>query len=373
MNENKEFKLEALVEPLCLWYEKEKRSMPWRDDVTPYHVWLSEIMLQQTRIEAAKAYYDRFTKCLPDIPSLAAVSEEELLKLWEGLGYYNRARNLKKAASLLVERYDGRLPADYDLLLSLPGIGRYTAGAIASIAYGLAEPAVDGNVLRVTMRYLNCDEDIMKMSVRTRMEKELRTIMPKDCPGEFNQALMELGEVICIPNGKPLCEKCPLSHLCLAHKEGREMELPKKAEKKKRIVVLREGHRAGVEPAVDNFGHAVHLAAALRALYCNSVDIGAVQLNIVRAVRGRTHQVRLRCRHFGRKHFRLALCGGRKLANYAGRGEKGQKARYNQQYICARVGFAQCRARGTQRYRRHRYRGPETAFCRCGSGHSKRH
>ena len=233
MNENKEFKLEALVEPLCLWYEKEKRSMPWRDDATPYHVWLSEIMLQQTRIEAAKAYYDRFTKCLPDIPSLAAVSEEELLKLWEGLGYYNRARNLKKAASLLVERYDGRLPADYDLLLSLPGIGRYTAGAIASIAYGLAEPAVDGNVLRVTMRYLNCDEDIMKMSVRTKMEKQLRAIMPKDCPGEFNQALMELGEVICIPNGKPLCEKCPLSHLCLAHKEGREMELPKKAEKKK--------------------------------------------------------------------------------------------------------------------------------------------
>ena len=198
MNENKEFKLEALVEPLCLWYEKEKRSMPWRDDATPYHVWLSEIMLQQTRIEAAKAYYDRFTKCLPDIPSLAAVSEEELLKLWEGLGYYNRARNLKKAASLLVERYDGRLPADYDLLLSLPGIGRYTAGAIASIAYGLAEPAVDGNVLRVTMRYLNCDEDIMKMSVRTKMEKQLRAIMPKDCPGEFNQALMELGDLCSI-------------------------------------------------------------------------------------------------------------------------------------------------------------------------------
>ena len=223
MNENKEFKLEALVEPLCLWYEKEKRSMPWRDDATPYHVWLSEIMLQQTRIEAAKAYYDRFTKCLPDIPSLAAVSEEELLKLW-----------------------------DYDLLLSLPGIGRYTAGAIASIAYGLAEPAVDGNVLRVTMRYLNCDEDIMKMSVRTKMEKQLRAIMPKDCPGEFNQALMELGEVICIPNGKPLCEKCPLSHLCLAHKEGREMELPKKAEKKKRriekktVLVFRQGDRIGI-------------------------------------------------------------------------------------------------------------------------------
>ena len=234
MNENKEFKLEALVEPLCLWYEKEKRSMPWRDDATPYHVWLSEIMLQQTRIEAAKAYYDRFTKRLPDIPSLAAVSEEELLKLWEGLGYYNRARNLKKAASLLVERYDGRLPADYDLLLSLPGIGRYTAGAIASIAYGLAEPAVDGNVLRVTMRYLNCDEDIMKMSVRTKMEKQLRAIMPKDCPGEFNQALMELGAVICVPNGQAKCAECPIAFTCLAHRHDKADMIPVKAPKKAR-------------------------------------------------------------------------------------------------------------------------------------------
>ena len=210
--------------------------MPWRDDATPYHVWLSEIMLQQTRIEAAKAYYDRFTRCLPDIPSLAAVSEEELLKLWEGLGYYNRARNLKKAASLLVERYDGRLPADYDLLLSLPGIGRYTAGAIASIAYGLAEPAVDGNVLRVTMRYLNCDEDIMKMSVRTKMEKQLRAIMPKDCPGEFNQALMELGACVCVPNGAPKCGACPLRTVCLAEKSGAWASLPVKEAKKPRRI-----------------------------------------------------------------------------------------------------------------------------------------
>ena len=252
MNENKEFKLEALVESLCLWYEKEKRSMPWRDDATPYHVWLSEIMLQQTRIEAAKAYYDRFTKCLPDIPSLAAVSEEELLKLWEGLGYYNRARNLKKAASLLVERYDGRLPADYDLLLSLPGIGRYTAGAIASIAYGLAEPAVDGNVLRVTMRYLNCDEDIMKMSVRTKMEKQLRAIMPKDCPGEFNQALMELGATVCVPNGAPLCEQCPWNSLCLARKEGRIAELPVRTKAKARriekrtVLVIRDNDKVAI-------------------------------------------------------------------------------------------------------------------------------
>ncbi len=170
--------------------------MPWRDDATPYHVWLSEIMLRQTRIEAAKAYYDRFTKCLPDIPSLATVSEEELLKLWEGLGYYNRARNLKKAASLWWSgMMAGFRPIMICLCFSAPGIGRYTAGAIASIAYGLAEPAVDGkSASNVTMRYLNCDEDIMKMSVRTKMEKQLRAIMPKDCPGEFNQALMELGK-----------------------------------------------------------------------------------------------------------------------------------------------------------------------------------
>ena len=235
MNENKEFKLEALVEPLCLWYEKEKRSMPWRDDATPYHVWLSEIMLQQTRIEAAKAYYDRFTKCLPDIPSLAAVSEEELLKLWEGLGYYNRARNLKKAASLLVERYDGRLPADYDLLLSLPGIGRYTAGAIASIAYGLAEPAVDGNVLRVMMRYQASLEDITKISVRRRVEGELTEVMPER-PGDFNQAIMELGEVVCIPNGTPLCDRCPLAETCEAKQKGEPEQYPRKIEKKPRKI-----------------------------------------------------------------------------------------------------------------------------------------
>ena len=149
---NSKYDLGALVKPLCLWYEKNKRSMPWREDATPYHVWLSEIMLQQTRIEAAKAYYERFIRELPNVEALAQVPEDGLMKLWEGLGYYNRARNLQKAAKILVERYDGRLPADYGLLLDLPGIGSYTAGAIASIAYGIPAPAVDGNVLRVTMR-----------------------------------------------------------------------------------------------------------------------------------------------------------------------------------------------------------------------------
>lgn len=249
---NKEYQLGALAEPLCLWYEKNKRSMPWREDASPYHVWLSEIMLQQTRIEAAWAYYERFTERLPDVKSLAEVEEEELLKLWEGLGYYNRARNLQRAARLVMERYDGKLPADYDLLLELPGIGNYTAGAIASIAYGIPAPAVDGNVLRVTMRYLNCEDDIMKMPVRRRMEKAIMEIIPEDCPGEFNQALMELGEVICIPGGRPLCDRCPIRDLCKGHQAGREMDLPKKAEKKERrvekktIFVFRQGDRIGI-------------------------------------------------------------------------------------------------------------------------------
>jgi A/G-specific adenine glycosylase len=228
--------LGAVVKPLCLWYEKNKRSMPWREDASPYHVWLSEIMLQQTRIEAAKAYYERFLNRIPTIHQLAEVPEEELLKLWEGLGYYNRARNLQKAARLVVEKYDGQLPADYDLLLELPGIGNYTAGAIASIAYGLPAPAVDGNVLRVLMRVMNCRDDITKASVKKKMEQAIRSVIPEEKPGEFNQALMELGEVICIPNGVPLCEKCPLASLCLARKEGCQMELPIKPEKKARRI-----------------------------------------------------------------------------------------------------------------------------------------
>lgn len=250
--QSEEYELGALVEPLCLWFEKNKRSMPWREDATPYHVWLSEIMLQQTRIEAAWAYYERFTARLPDVKSLAEVKESELLKLWEGLGYYSRARNLQKAARVVMERYDGKLPADYDLLLTLPGIGSYTAGAIASIAYGIPAPAVDGNVLRVTMRFLNCDDDITKMPVRRRMEKAVMKVIPKDCPGEFNQALMELGEVVCIPNGRPLCELCPIQKFCQGNLEGRETELPKKTEKKgrrlekKTIFVFRRGDRIGI-------------------------------------------------------------------------------------------------------------------------------
>lgn len=233
------YKLERLVQPLCFWYRENKRSMPWRESATPYHVWLSEIMLQQTRIEAAKAYYERFIEKLPDVKALAQVPEEELLKLWEGLGYYNRARNLQKAAKLVVERYDGILPADYDLLLELPGIGNYTAGAIASIAYGVPAPAVDGNVLRVAMRYLDCEDDISKMPVRKKMERSIMEVIPADKPGDFNQALMELGEVVCIPNGMPLCDECPVADTCQGRSSGRQMELPVKPEKKERRIEKR--------------------------------------------------------------------------------------------------------------------------------------
>ncbi|MCR5690664.1 MAG: A/G-specific adenine glycosylase [Eubacterium sp.] len=251
------YELGAFVEPLCSWYEKNKREMPWRDQGGAYEVWISEIMLQQTRIEAVKAYYDRFLKRLPDLKSLAHVPEEELLKLWQGLGYYNRARNLQKAALKVEEEFGGQLPADYEALKSLPGIGNYTAGAIASIAYRIPAPAVDGNVMRVTMRLLACYDDIMKEKNRREMEKSLMEVMPKDKPGEFNQAWMELGEVICIPNGAPLCHKCPLKDLCQARAKEVQLELPLKPAKKERrqekrtLLIFRQGDLVAIQKRPD--------------------------------------------------------------------------------------------------------------------------
>lgn len=224
-----------IIEPLLEWYEKEKRELPWRSNKNPYYIWISEIMLQQTRVEAVKGYFYRFMKELPTIEALAYVSEEKLLKLWEGLGYYNRARNLKKAAVVVMEEYHGNLPEDYEALLRLPGIGSYTAGAIASIAYGIPVPAVDGNVLRVTKRLSAGYEDISKDKVKKEMERELQECMPTDRAGDFNQALMELGAMVCIPNGMPFCEKCPVASFCLAKQRNVVMDLPVKAKKKERI------------------------------------------------------------------------------------------------------------------------------------------
>lgn len=246
------YDLGAFVKPLCSWYEKNKRSMPWREQKGAYEVWISEIMLQQTRIEAVKGYYDRFLKRLPAVKDLAEIPQEELMKLWEGLGYYNRARNLQKAAQKVQDEYDGVLPADYEKLKSLSGIGNYTAGAIASIAYKIPAPAVDGNVMRVTMRLLGCRDDIMKGSVRRDMEQSLMAVMPKDKPGVFNEAWMELGEVVCIPGGTPLCDKCPLRFGCKACEQETWMEIPVKPPKKQRkiekktVLLLRLGSRTAI-------------------------------------------------------------------------------------------------------------------------------
>ena len=170
--------LAKIVEPLIEWYEENHRILPWRASKNPYYIWISEIMLQQTRVEAVKPFFERFTQALPDVRSLAECPEDKLLKLWEGLGYYNRVRNMQKAAQNMVEFYGGRLPADYEKLKELPGIGNYTAGAVASIAYDLPVPAVDGNVLRVYARIMEDDSDILKQSVKTKVEKEFLKVMP---------------------------------------------------------------------------------------------------------------------------------------------------------------------------------------------------
>lgn len=188
---NAQERLTQIVEPLLFWYQKNKRSLPWRDQPTPYRVWVSEIMLQQTRAEAVKPYFERFLSQLPSIQALASCPEDRLLKLWEGLGYYSRARNLQKAARLLVEQYGGQLPADYRQLTALPGIGDYTAGAIASIAFGIAVPAVDGNVLRVISRILCCGDDIGLPQTKQSFRQLLLPVVPQHSAGDFNQALME--------------------------------------------------------------------------------------------------------------------------------------------------------------------------------------
>lgn len=242
--------LNRIASPLLAWYDENRRILPWREKPEPYRVWVSEIMLQQTRVEAVKPYFARFMEHLLDVESLAAAEEDELLKLWEGLGYYSRARNLKAAAQQIVEQHGGKMPSEYHDLIKLKGIGSYTAGAISSIAFGHPVPAVDGNVLRVIMRLLADDSDISEASVRKRVEEDLKPVMPKDRPGDFNQALMELGATVCLPNGDPKCAECPWKTFCRAGIEESWQQYPKKAVKKPRtveyrtILVIRDGHRA---------------------------------------------------------------------------------------------------------------------------------
>ncbi len=255
--EEKNFK--PVIRPLLSWYRKNKRILPWRQDPKPYNVWVSEIMLQQTRVEAVKPYYRRFMEALPTVRDLAECPEEQLLKLWEGLGYYNRVRNLQTAAQTIMSEYNGELPRDYKQLLSLKGIGSYTAGAVASISYGIYVPAVDGNVFRILMRLAGDDSDIAKPALRKRVEAYLLKIMEtelKNCkgfednlPGMFNQALMELGATVCVPNGAPNCSLCPWREFCTACQKQLTELLPVKTKKIKRrieertILIIRDGER----------------------------------------------------------------------------------------------------------------------------------
>lgn len=228
--------LRALVSLLLPWFDRHKRDLPWRRDKTPYTTWISEIMLQQTRVEAVKGYYLRFVRALPTAADLAACPEDRLMKLWEGLGYYSRVRNLQKAARIVVERYGGQLPADYAALRALPGIGDYTAGAIASIAFGLPVPAVDGNVLRVIARYADDDGNIDDPAVRKRVAASLRAVYPAKRCGDLTESLMELGATVCLPNGAPLCADCPLRSHCLALRNGTVSDLPVRKEKPPRRI-----------------------------------------------------------------------------------------------------------------------------------------
>lgn len=232
----KDFNLTQITPPLLSWFSENARVLPWREEPTPYRVWVSEIMLQQTRVEAVKPYFERFTTTLPDVQSLAKCEEEKLLKLWEGLGYYNRVRNMQIAAKTIMTEYNGKLPDDYQELMKLKGIGHYTAGAIASIAYGKPVPAVDGNVLRVITRVSADTSDIMKDSVKREIEHALAEIIPKEHASAFNQALMELGAKICIPNGEPLCHQCPWGTFCEARKQNIWKELPVKKKTLKRKI-----------------------------------------------------------------------------------------------------------------------------------------
>ncbi|MCI8814457.1 MAG: A/G-specific adenine glycosylase [Lachnospiraceae bacterium] len=244
--------LRKIEKPLLDWYEKNKRPLPWRANKNPYEIWVSEIMCQQTRVEAVKPYYARFLSALPDVKALAECPQERLMKLWEGLGYYNRVRNMQKAAQQVMESYQGELPADYDKLRSLKGIGNYTAGAIASIAYGIAAPAVDGNVLRVISRVTESYEDIAKQSVRRSVEQKLQEIMPEKCPGDYNQALMELGALICLPGAQAKCSLCPLMELCQASAHNTADKLPVKSRAKPRkiqeitVLVIQDGDRVAI-------------------------------------------------------------------------------------------------------------------------------
>ena len=232
--ENRKMTLDFLPKCLLPWFAENRRALPWRRDREPYHVWLSEIMLQQTRVEAVRGYYERFLAALPTVETLAAAPEDRLLKLWEGLGYYSRVRNLQKAAREIVTKHGGSFPSEYDAVRALPGIGPYTAGAICSICFEMPAPAVDGNVLRVVARLLCMDAPVTEERTKREVAALLEGIYPVGHCGDFTQALMELGATVCLPNGEPRCAACPAADFCAARAAGTQMRYPVRAGKKPR-------------------------------------------------------------------------------------------------------------------------------------------
>ena len=242
--------LSDIISPLLVWYRANARELPWRKTENPYRIWVSEIMLQQTRVAAVLGYYGRFLAAFPTVEALANAPEEALLKQWEGLGYYSRARNLRRAAQTVAGPLDGKFPDTYEGLLALPGVGDYTASAVASAAFGLREPAVDGNVLRVFTRLTDCRDDIGNPKTKAAVRARLGAVMPTE-PEDvrvFNQALMELGAVVCVPNGPPKCGLCPLAERCLGRSRGTAESLPVKSPQKPRrieektvFLLLRDG------------------------------------------------------------------------------------------------------------------------------------
>ena len=230
--------MQKLVEPLLSWYKKNARSLPWRENISPYKVWVSEIMLQQTRIETVKGYYARFMEAFPTVKALANADMEDVLKLWEGLGYYSRARHMHACAQKICAEFGGVFPESAAVLKTLPGIGDYTAGAVASLAYNRPEPAVDGNVLRVYARLNRCEANMGDAAVKKSVREELRALYPAGECATFTSAWMELGEVICTP-AAPDCAVCPLAAFCKAHADHEETAYPRLPQKKPRRIEKR--------------------------------------------------------------------------------------------------------------------------------------
>lgn len=285
--------LHQMAQPLVNWYRENKRDLPWRDIQDPYRIWISEIMLQQTRVEAVKPFYARFLNELPTVSDLANAAEDKLLKLWEGLGYYNRVRNMQKAAQQIMEEHGGEFPRDFEAIRGLTGIGNYTAGAIGSFAFGIPKPAVDGNVLRVISRVTGSYDDIMKASTKTRVEEQLDAVIPKDAACDFNQGLIELGAIVCVPNGAPKCDVCPLISLCEAHQKGIQDELPVKKKAKERriekrtILVIQDGDFLAIQkrPAKGLLAGLYefpnpegHLSESQAIAYCKKIGLAPLRV-----------------------------------------------------------------------------------------------